>query len=533
VGRADPGATAAELRTPVVVAILLILPRAVLPWLDSLLAHVMAFRVLVDLRSQVHHAFVRLAPGGLLDSRSGDLGARAIGDVELMEVFFAHTLSQAIVATTVPFVAVVLLGVCHWSLPIVLVPCLLLVASVPRWMQRRAARQGRQLREATGELASDLVDSVQGVREVVTFGYGEHQLHRIDADGERLRTVQRAHTLRSAWEGAAVDAGVALGLLAVLVASAVLVSQGLMDGSRFPAAVVLAAFTFAPIAEITEVARELNVVGAAADRIAHLVDRPAPVEERDDAVAPAGPIEPQIDFEHVSFRYGDHLPLAVDDVTCRIRPGETVALVGASGAGKSTTAHLLMRYWDPESGRITIGGHDLRDLPSATVRELITFVPQDTYLFHGTLRDNVRLGRPEASDVELVAAAIAARADEIIDGLPDGLDTIVGERGASLSGGQRQRVAIARALLRDSPILVLDEPVSNLDAETEHELAAAMAAARAGRTVILIAHRLSTIRTADRILVLQDGRLVEAGTHDRLIDAGGTYRRLTASQLSA
>ena len=542
VGRAVTGASADELRVPTIIALALILPRAVLPWLDSLLAHTMAFRVLVDLRSRVHHAFVRLAPGGLLDARSGDLGARVVGDVELMELFFAHTLSQFIVAITVPFVAVVLLALCHWSLPLVLLPCLVLVASVPKWMQARAARQGATLREVTGELSADLIDSVQGIREVVSFNHAAEQLDRIDRIGTTLQRAQHDHARRSSLEQAAVDTGVSVGLLAVLVTSAALVSSGAMDGALFPAAVVLAAFTFAPIANITEVARELNVVAAAADRIHHLFDRRAPVDDDSDSDgergADTGPggigvIDPTIRFEHVGFRYAADLPPAVVDLTCRIRAGETVALVGASGAGKSTTAHLLMRYWDPETGRITIGGRDLRDIPLRALRDLITFVPQDTYLFHGTLRDNLRLGRPDATDDELLASATAARAQEIIDALPDGIDTIVGERGASLSGGQRQRIAIARALLRDSPILILDEPVSNLDAETEHELAAAMATARAGRTVVIIAHRLSTIRTADRIIVLQDGRLAEAGTHHDLVAADGAYRHLTASQLSA
>ncbi|WP_199757530.1 ABC transporter ATP-binding protein [Micromonospora sp. Llam0] len=246
---------------------------------------------------------------------------------------------------------------------------------------------------------------------------------------------------------------------------------------------------------------------------------------------PAGSIEPHVQFDGVTFAYRSDLSPAVRDVSFEIHPGETVALVGHSGAGKSTSANLLLRFWDVTAGSVTVGGHDVRDFPQEDLRQLMTLVPQNTFLFNTTIRDNIRLGRADASDEEVEAAARDAQAHEFISGLPDGYDTVAGELGALMSGGQRQRIAIARALLKDAPILVMDEAVSNLDAASEHAVARAMEKARHGRTTLVIAHRLSTIRTADRIVVISEGRVAESGTHEELLAAGGAYVELLASQL--
>ncbi|MGH2943779.1 MAG: ABC transporter ATP-binding protein, partial [Solirubrobacteraceae bacterium] len=345
----------------------------------------------------------------------------------------------------------------------------------------------------------------------------------------RLHRAQLAHAGRSGVERAGVDVLVTVGMLAVLIAAAGLATAGTIAVELFPPAVVLAAFTFHPITTLVDSARDLNLVAAAAERVAAILEEPTRVADRVSA-PPAGPIEPRVRFGGVSFRYGDGLPDALHDASFEIAPGETVALVGHSGAGKSTAAHLLLRFWDVAAGTISVGGHDLRELPQATLRELVTFVPQDTYLFHSSVADNIRLGRPEATDEQVRRAARQALADEFIERLPDGYETIVGERGSKLSGGQRQRIALARAVLKDSPILVMDEPVSNLDAESELELRSAMAEARRGRTVLVIAHRLSTIKTADRLVVLERGRVAQVGRHDELLTAGGTYASLIAGQ---
>ena len=383
-----------------------------------------------------------------------------------------------------------------------------------------------------GSLNAEVVDGVQGLREVVAFGQGQRFLDGLLRSSRNLVSAQVAHGRRAGGEQAVTAALIALGMVTIVVAAAYLVSSGSLAPSLYPVAVILAIFIFGPVTHITGSAESLGVVFAAADRVFTVMNAPAPVRDTVDT-PPPGPVNPRIEFTAVNFRYAPNLPLALDGTSFAVEPGESVALAGLSGAGKSTCTHLLMRFWDVEDGSITIGGHDVRAFPQTALRDLIAWVPQDIYLFNMTIRENIRLARPDALDAEVEEAAKVALAHDFITRMPQGYETNAGERGVRMSGGQRQRIAIARAVLKDAPILVMDEAVSNLDVENERLLREAMARVRSGRTSLFIAHRLSTIRSADRIIVLEDGRAVETGSHDSLLAAGGAYADLVAFQRRA
>lgn len=527
VGLAATGASAADLQPWLIALGALVVPRAVAGWLESFLAHALAYRCLVDLRSRCYAAFERLTPGYMLKRRTGDVGATVLADVEQLELFFAHTLSPLLVAVAVPLGALSALAVIDWQLALALAPALLLVASVPAWLRKRAYAQGVIVRDELGAVNADVVDSVQGLREVVSFGQQAHQLGRLSDGTDRLARAHHVYARRSGSERAVTDTLMAIGLLLVLLTASQLVADGELSRALFPVAVVLAAYAFVPLVALGEILHQLGGVVAAGDRILAFLSEPAPVVERTRAVPAPDSLEPRICFEAVTFRYASDRPDAVRGLTFEIPAGQTVALVGHSGAGKSTCANLLLRWWDPDNGRIVIGDHDVADLPLSSLPRLIAFVPQDTYLFNCSVRENIRLASPDASDKQIEAVAQASLAHEFItETLPDGYDTVVGERGAKVSGGQRQRIAIARALLADTPILVLDEAVSNLDADSEVALETAMKRASSGRTTLVIAHRRSTIRRADRIIVLRAGSVVDIGTDVELTRRCEVYQQL-------
>ena len=503
----------------------------ILHWFESWLAHDMAFRLLAEMRIDAFRKLDALAPAYLTRRRTGDLMALATHDIELVEYFFAHTVAPAFVAILIPAAVVIALATTSGWLALTLIPFLLAVGLSPFLMRKRVDRLGSQAREAAGELGAFAVDSVQGLGEIVANQQERSRGDRLDELSQRHISLRLPFFSELTMQHAILEVLTGLGGLAIVVVGAVLAGSGKLDPGLLPLMTILAMSAFLPVSEIAQIGRQLADTLGATRRVYALANEPIPV--RDGKGVPATHGAAALELDEVNFTYPSQTRRALSDVSFAIPAGKTVALVGTSGAGKTTTAQLLMRFWDPDSGRITLNGADLRDYKLDELRGLVALVAQDTYLFNDTLRANILIARPEATEAELLAAIEHASLGELVATLPQGLDSPVGERGTSLSGGQRQRVAIARAFLKDAPILILDEATSHLDAVNEQAVRRALDLLKADRTTIVIAHRLSTVRDADLIVVLDEGRVAETGTHAALVSRGGLYARLVSRQLAS
>ncbi len=501
-----------------------------LHWLESWLAHDIAYRLLAEMRIALFDKLDTLAPAYLVRRRSGDLVALANQDVETIEYFFAHTVAPALVAVLVPSAVLAVLAFASWPIALALLPFVLYAGLAPVLTRARIDRLGGRAREALGLLGAYVTETIQGLSDLVAFQAvaGRRQGFMEAVRGYQRVRLELLHDLSA--QTARLDIVTGLGGLAVAVVGARLAAEHQLTATTLPLLILLALASFLPISEIAHVARQLADTIASTRRY-HAVqqEEPAVVDGKLRPPAPKG--GSAIRFEGVGFAYPGARRPALADIRLDIPAGATMALVGPSGAGKTTIANLLLRFWDPGAGRILIDGVDLRDFELDHLRRRISLVSQDTYLFNDTLRANVLLARPEADEAAIGRALEDAALAEFVASLPDGLDTHVGERGVQLSGGQRQRVAIARAFLKNAPTLILDEATSHLDAVSEAQVRAALDALMRDRTTIVIAHRLSTVRDADLLAVLDRGRLVETGSHAELLARNGLYARLIRRQI--
>ena len=500
-------------------------------YLEQFTGHYVAFRLLAELRTTFYRHIAPLAPGGFSDLRSGDIAARFGSDVDRIEPFYAHTIAPVATAILVPGIALLFLGYLHLYFALSILPFLLVLGiGLPWWVNRTNRGLSKQVRSKSGDLNAHVTDSFQGLRDVLVFNYGQRRRREIRQQGEELKEIQQnQYAIRSLQHG--VSRGIRfIVIVMILGVGTALVQTGSIQLAEFVNATIVGAMISGPLTKITDALLDYQEAVAAAERLFTLMDRTRPVEDPAEPVAVSDGT-PGIRFDQVTFTYPeangsqDGKPV-LRDLSFEVAPGESVGVVGSSGIGKSTILHILLRFHDPDEGQIYLGDRDIRRLGIRDLRDQIAVVPQRIHVFNDSLRENLRLADPEVGEKKMRDVIRKANLDDFVEALPNGLDTELGENGRDLSGGERQRLAIARALLKDAPVLVLDEPTSDLDPVNERLVLDAIRGLKRDQTIIVISHRLTTVRWTDRILVLKDGRIVETGDHDGLLARDGVYAQL-------
>jgi ATP-binding cassette subfamily B protein len=488
-------------------------------------------RVVNDIRCDVYAHLLKLSPAFFDAARTGEIVSRVTTDTTLLEQVAGSSVSMALRNLLLGAGSLVMLGLTSLKLTLLVLLLVPLVIAPIALFGRRVRRLSRHSQDRVAALGAHLDETLHEIRTLQAYGHESADVRefgrRIVAafDSARRRIAQRATLI------AAVILLVFAGIGVILWIGGHDVLAGRLSPGQLSAFVFYAALVAGAAGAVSEVIGELQRGAGAAERLLEILGTRPEIGAPPQPVALPEPAAGRIEFDAVTFHYPARPETAaLHAFSLRIQPGEKVALVGPSGAGKSTLFQLLLRFYDPRSGAIRLDGVDLRDADPAQARSRIALVAQDPAMFAGSVRDNVRYGRLDASDTEVLRACHAAFATEFIERLPQGLDTELGERGVRLSGGQRQRLAIARAILSDRPVLLLDEATSALDAQSERMVQAALEGLMRGRTTLIIAHRLATVKSVDRIAVMDGGRLVDVGTHAALLASSALYSRLAALQ---
>ncbi|MHB1294994.1 MAG: ABC transporter ATP-binding protein [Anaerolineae bacterium] len=488
-------------------------------------------QVLLTMRSQILQQIQRLSLKFFDEHEAGDLMSRLINDTQVINDMFGAGITRVLRVLLVLVGIVVSMFLLNWRLTLTafsVFPFLIVITVI---FSQRARRAFRRTRETIGHVSAELQENIAGVREVQAFHRENETLDEFQSINERNRSANvEAETLTAGFiplldvfSTVAVALVIGVGGYMVLRTNPPMATIGLIV-----AFITYVRRFYQPIGELAQLYAQVQAASAGAERIFELLDTAPDIVDAPNAVELPS-IRGKVRYEHVCFAYVNG-ETVLDDVSAEIEPGQMVAIVGPTGSGKTTMVNLINRFYDVQEGHVTVDGYDVRDVTMASLRKQIGVVAQDTFLFAGTVMDNIRYGRLEATDEEVVAAAKTANAHTFIERLPEGYQTVIGERGATLSQGNRQLLSIARAVLKDPRILILDEATSSVDTRTEILIQRALSGLFQGRTSLVIAHRLSTIRNADQILVIQDGRIVERGTHRSLLDAQGAYYALYMSQ---
>lgn len=506
----------------------LAIARALLRYTERLASHDLAFRVLAELRVKFFARLVPLVPEGIRRMRSGDVLDRFTGEVDTLQDLYLRALGPPLVAIVVTLAVGVAMAFVLPAGAVILVVALVVAGTaIPALALALTRRSGRRQGPARAALSAELVDVIQGAPELAVYGRQADWAARVRRADALLMESQRLDALAAAVSAvlSALVAGAAL--VGVAAAGVAAVSAGQMDGILLAAAVFLTMGAFEAVNGLPDAAQRIVACATAAERLEEVTDEPVPVV---DPAAPRRLAGGPLVARDVGFRYPGTDEVALDGVGLTLEPGSRVALVGPSGAGKTTLARLLVRFADPEAGDIRLGDVDLREAAQDDVRHQVRLVGQEAYLFTATIAANVRMGRPDCGDADIVEALVRAGLGPWVAGLPDGIETQVGEDGAAVSGGQRGRIALARGLVSDSDHLILDEPTAQLDPVGARELLAELGADRSDRRgVLVITHTVEGLEEFDEILVMDDGRVVERGRWPGLVAAGGPFATIAAA----
>ena len=498
-------------KTIITVMIIIAVLRGILHYVEQYCNHFIAFKLLAIIRHKVFAALRKLCPAKLEGRDKGNLISIITTDIELLEVFYAHTISPIAIATLTSIIMVIFIGRYHWLAGLLALAAYLIVGvAIPMWNGKRGSHKGMEFRTNFGELNSFVLDSLRGLDETIQYGQGEKRKEQMTERSKNLSGMQEDLSKMEGSQRSFTNMVILLASFGMLALTIWLYAKGVMGFEGILTCTIAMMGSFGPVVALSSLSNNLNQTLASGERVLSLLEETPLVEEIPGDVATSGAESEEHEFsgaeaENVTFAYGEETIL--DNYSLNLQPGKITGIHGASGSGKSTLLKLLMRFWDVQDGRVSVDGTDVQKIPTKYLRDMESYVTQETHLFHDSIANNIAIAKSGATREEIMEAAKKASIHDFIMTLPKGYDTEVGELGDTLSGGEKQRIGIARAFLHDAPMILMDEPTSNLDSLNEGIILKALKEAAEKKTVVLVSHRVSTMNVADVVYEMKNGRI--------------------------